>query len=168
LTADALVPVLYADLRRIARSARWEVSATPTIQTTALVHEAYLRLQRSDGFNDRQHFLRSAAIAMRQILVNLARDVLAQKRGAGAARLSLDDAPELPAESAERLVEINDALDRLALVSPRLAQVVECRFFAGYSDEETAEAIGLSDRGVRRDWQKARAWLIRELGDVPS
>jgi RNA polymerase sigma factor (TIGR02999 family) len=164
-TADLLVPVLYADLRRLARSARWQVSAGSTIQTTALVHEAYLRLRRSEGFNDHQHFLRAAAIAMRQILVNLARDVLAVKRGAGATKVSLDDAPELPEASAEALVEVSDALDRLAALSPRLAEIVECRFFGGYGDEETAEAMGLSDRTVRREWLKARAWLRRELGD---
>jgi RNA polymerase sigma factor (TIGR02999 family) len=163
-TAELLVPVLYDDLRRLARSARWRVSAGSTLQTTALVHEAYLRLSRSAGFNDRQHFMRSAAIAMRQILVNLARDALAAKRGAGAREVTLDDAPEIPAPSAESLLEVSDALQRLAQLSPRLAQVVECRFFGGYSEEETAAALGMSDRTVRRDWLKARAWLLRELG----
>jgi len=165
-TAELLIPVLYDDLRRLARSARWKVSAGSTLQTTALVHEAYLRLRRSAGFHDRQHFMRSAAIAMRQILVNLARDALADKRGGGAPQMTLDDAPELPAASAESLLEVSDALQRLNLLSPRLAQVVECRFFGGYSDEETAAALGLTDRTVRRDWLKARAWLLRELGGV--
>ena len=164
-TADLLIPVLYDDLRRLARRARWQVSAGNTMQTTALVHEAYLRLRRSEGFNDRQHFLRSAAMAMRQILVNLARDALADKRGAGAPEITLDDAPELPAASADTLLEVSDALDRLAVLSPRLASVVECRFFGGFSDEETAAALGLSDRTVRRDWLKARAWLLREMGE---
>jgi RNA polymerase sigma factor (TIGR02999 family) len=163
-TAELLVPVLYDDLRRLARTARWKVSAGNTLQTTALVHEAYLRLQRSDGFADRQHFMRSAAIAMRQILVNLARDALADKRGGGAPEIALHDAPELPAPSAESLLEVADALERLGQFSERLAQVVECRFFGGYSDEETAAALGLTDRTVRRDWEKARAWLLRELG----
>jgi RNA polymerase sigma factor (TIGR02999 family) len=163
-SADLLVPVLYQDLRRLARRARWQVSAGSTLQTTALVHEAYLRLSRSAGFQDRQHFMRSAAIAMRQILINLARDALAVKRGAGATDVALDDAPELPAASAESLLEVGEALQRLAALSPRLAQVVECRFFGGYSEEETAAALGLSDRTVRRDWLKARAWLLDELG----
>jgi len=163
-TAELLVPVLYDDLRRLARSARWRVSAGSTLQTTALVHEAYLRLQRSEGFADRQHFMRSAAIAMRQILVNLARESVADKRGGGAPEMALHDAPELPAPSAESLLEVADALERLGRVSPRLAEVVECRFFGGYSDEETAAALGLTDRTVRRDWEKARAWLLRELG----
>jgi RNA polymerase sigma factor (TIGR02999 family) len=167
-TAELLVPVLYDDLRRLARGARWRVSAGSTLQTTALVHEAYLRLRRSTGFHDRQHFMRSAAIAMRQILVNMARDALADKRGGGAPEVTLDDAPELPAPSAESLLEVSDALQRLSLLNPRLAQVVECRFFGGYSDEETATALGLTDRTVRRDWLKARAWLLRELGEVAS
>lgn len=165
-TADLLVPVLYADLRRIARSARWQVSSGQSIQTTALVHEAYLRLRRSPGFNDHQHFLRSAAIAMRQILVNLARDVLAIKRGSGIAPARLEDVPDLPEAGAEVLVEVSEALERLNALSPRLAQVVECRFFGGFDDEETATALGISDRTVRREWLKARAWLRRELGDT--
>lgn len=166
-TADLLVPLLYSDLRRIARSARWQVSATPTIQTTALVHEAYLRLRRTEGFNDQQHFLRAASIAMRQILVNVARDVLAQKRGGGGVRLSLDDdTPDMAEQSAETLVEVSEALDRLGELSPRLAEIVECRFFGGFSDEETARALGVSDRTVRREWLKARAWLRHELGDA--
>jgi len=163
-TAELLVPVLYDDLRRLARSARWRVSAGSTLQTTALVHEAYLRLQRSEGFADRQHFMRSAAIAMRQILVNLAREAVADKRGGGVPELALHDAPEIPGPSAESLLEVADALERLGRFSARLAQVVECRFFGGYNDEETAAALNLTDRTVRRDWEKARAWLLRELG----
>jgi RNA polymerase sigma factor (TIGR02999 family) len=166
IPADALVAALYDDLRRLARRSRWQVSAGGTLQTTALVHEAYLKLQHAPGFVDRQHFLRSAAVAMRHILINIARDALADKRGAGAQRVSLDDAPELATEDAAALLEVDQVLSRLRSVSDRLAQVVECRFFAGYSDEETAEALGLSDRTVRRDWLKARAWLRRELGDA--
>lgn len=163
-TADSLVPVLYDDLRRIARRSRWQVSAGSTVQTTALVHEAYLKLRHASGFNDRQHFLRAAAMAMRHILVNLARESLAAKRGAGQHDVPLDDAPEIAAPAAAALLEVNQVLDRLRAVSERLAEVVECRFFAGYGDEETAAALGLSDRTVRRDWLKARAWLRRELG----
>jgi RNA polymerase sigma factor (TIGR02999 family) len=166
LLADALVAALYDDLRRLARRSRWQVSAGGTLQTTALVHEAYLKLRHAPGFVDRQHFLRSAAVAMRYILINIARDALADKRGAGAQRISLDDAPELATDDAAALLEVDQVLSRLRSVSDRLAQVVECRFFAGYSDEETAEALGLSDRTVRRDWIKARAWLRRELGDA--
>ena len=164
-TAEALLPLLYADLRRLARRARWQVSAGETLQTTALVHEAYLKLRSNAGFADRAHFLRAAAIAMRHILVNLAREATADKRGGGAPRVSLDDAPEMPAAAAGPLLEVDQALDRLRAISTRLADVVECRFFAGYSDEETAAALDVSDRTVRRDWLKARAWLRRELGE---
>ena len=167
-TAEALLPLLYSDLRRLARRTRWQFSAGETLQTTALVHEAYLKLRSSTGFNDRQHFLRAAAIAMRHILVNLARDATAQKRGSGAVHVSLDEAPEMPAESAGNLLEVDAALSRLRAVSERLADVVECRFFAGYSEEETAAALGVSDRTVRRDWIKARAWLQLELGAEPG
>lgn len=162
--ADQLVGLLYDDLRRLARSSRWRVSAGQTVQTTALVHEAYLKLRHMPGFEDRQHFLRAAAVAMRHILINTARDALADKRGGGAAHVSIDDAPEVAAEGAADLLEVNQLLDRLRVVSERLAQVVECRFFAGYGDEETAAALGLSERTVRRDWLKARAWLRHELG----
>jgi RNA polymerase sigma factor (TIGR02999 family) len=165
-TADSLVPLLYNDLRRIARHSRWQVSAGSTVQTTALVHEAYLKLRRSPGFADRQHFMRAAAMAMRHILVNLAREAMAAKRGGGVDDIALDDAPEIAAPAAAALLEVNEVLERLRGVSERLAEVVECRFFAGYDDEETAAALGLSDRTVRRDWLKARAWLRRELGDA--
>lgn len=163
-TADALVPILYQDLRRLARRSRWQVSAGATMQTTALVNEAYLRLRHSEGFNDNAHFLRSAAMAMRQILINIARAAMADKRGGGAATIPLEEAPEMAAADARELLEISDALDRLALASPRLADLVECRFFGGLSDEQTAQALGLSERTVRRDWLKARAWLRTQLG----
>lgn len=166
-TADELVAVLYRDLRRLARYSRGRLSAGQTMQTTALVHEAYLKLRSAPAFADRQHFLRSAAVAMRHILINLARDARADKRGAGAPHVNLDDAPALAIDDAARLLEIDDALQRLGAASERLAQVVECRFFAGYSEEETALALGLSERTVRRDWIKARAWL-RDILDGGS
>ena len=164
-TADALVPVLYRDLRRIARHARFRVSAGATVQTTALVHEAYLKLRSSAGFSDRAHFLRAAAMAMRHILVNLARDAQAQKRGGGAEHVGLDDdEPTMAAGDAQQLLEVDRALQRMRVLNERLADVVECRFFAGFSEEETAAALSLSDRTVRRDWIKARAWLRDEIG----
>ena len=166
-TADALVPVFYRDLRRIARYARFRVSAGATVQTTALVHEAYLKLRTSPGFADRGHFLRSAALAMRHILVNLARDAQAAKRGGGLDPEPLDEEDDrltLDAGDAQRLLEVDQALQGLRALSERLADVVECRFFAGFSEEETAAALGLSDRTVRRDWIKARAWLREEIG----
>jgi len=162
--AAALMPLMYQDLKRIARRERQRVRAGATLQTTALIHEAYLKLERLASFNDDEHFLRACALAMRHILVNHARDRMAQKRGGGAANISLDDAPEISGAPDEMILRINDALVSLAELSPRLAQVVECRFFAGYDDAETARALTLTDRTVRRDWVKARAWLRRELG----
>ena len=162
--AAALMPLMYQDLRRIARRERQRVRAGATLQTTALIHEAYLKLEHLASFNDDDHFLRACALAMRHILVNHARDRMASKRGGGAANISLDDAPEISGAPDEVILKINDALLSLAELSPRLAQVVECRFFAGYDDAETARALGLTDRTVRRDWVKARAWLRRELG----
>jgi RNA polymerase sigma factor (TIGR02999 family) len=162
--AAALVPLVYQDLRRIARRERQRVRAGVTLQTTALIHEAYLKLEHLPSFNDDEHFLRACALAMRHILVNHARYRMASKRGGGEAYIPLDDAPEISGATDEVLLQINDALLGLAELSPRLAQVVECRFFAGYNDAETALALGLTDRTVRRDWVKARAWLRRELG----
>jgi RNA polymerase sigma factor (TIGR02999 family) len=162
--AALLLPLMYEDLRRIARRERFRVRAGGTLQTTALVHEAYLKLQHLGGFNNQEHFLRASALAMRHILVNHARDRMAAKRGGGITNVSLEDAPEPGSVPDETVVEINDALERLAALNPRLAHVVECRFFAGFDDSETATALGTTDRTVRRDWVKARAWLRRELG----
>jgi RNA polymerase sigma factor (TIGR02999 family) len=168
--AVELLPILYDDVRLLARRERRRVSAGGTMQTTALVHEAYLKLLNTARFNDREHFLRAAALAMRHILINHARDRVASKRGGGAHHVDIDDVldigigePEIDISEANALVEINDALGRLGAMSPRLAQIVECRFFGGYTDEQTAKALGLTDRTVRRDWIKARAWLRREL-----
>jgi RNA polymerase sigma factor (TIGR02999 family) len=167
-TASELLPLLYSDLRRLARGERYRVRAGETLQTTALIHEAYLKLHGTSGFNDRAHFLRSAALAMRHILINHARDRIAAKRGGTALKVPLDLAGEIAEPSDETLVEVNEALLRLAAVSPRLAQIVECRYFAGFGDAETAQALELTDRTVRRDWVKARAWLRRELGREPA
>jgi RNA polymerase sigma factor (TIGR02999 family) len=162
--AEELLPLLYTDVRRLARHERLRVSAGNTLQTTALIHEAYLKLYRTTTFNDRAHFLRSAALAMRHVLVNHARDRLTLKRGSGAAIQSLDTAAENVAGDDDRsLVDIHEALRRLAELDERLARVVECRFFGGYSEEDTAIALGVTDRTVRRDWIKARAWLRNEL-----
>jgi RNA polymerase sigma factor (TIGR02999 family) len=162
--AAELIPLLYEDLRRVARRERARVSAGGTMQTTALIHEAYLRLSRGSAFNNREHFLRASALAMRHALVNHARERVALKRGGGAARVSLEELPDLAVADDGQILEINDALTRLAQLSTRLAQVVECRFFAGYDENDTALALGLTDRTVRRDWVKARAWLRREMG----
>lgn len=164
-TAQELLPAFYEDVRRVARRERRRVGASDTLQTTALIHEAFLRLRNSGGFVNEAHFLRSAALAIRHALINHARDRLAAKRGSGAPVVPLDEAVDVGGPSDEGLLEVNDALIRLAQLSPRLAQVVECRFFAGYGDADTARALGLTDRTVRRDWIKARAWLRRELAE---
>jgi RNA polymerase sigma factor (TIGR02999 family) len=171
-TAESLLPLFYDEVRRIASRQRRTVLAGQTLQTTALIHEAYLKLRIAGDFNDHAHFLRSAALAMRHVLISYARYRTAAKRGGGGAIVPLNEegaleaveiAPEVDVSADGELLDVNEALGRLAALSPRLAQIVECRFFAGYSDRETAEALGLTDRTVRRDWVKARAWLRREL-----
>lgn len=163
-TAAQLVPLFYGDLRRLARRVRHESQASQTLQTTALIHEVYLKLRSVASWNDRQHFMRAAAMAMRQVLVDDVRARLAQRRGAGAAHLPLDAAEEVAAADVdERVVQIDEALERLHALNPRLSQTVECRYFAGYNETETAEALGVSVATVQRDWAKARAWLHREL-----
>ena len=162
--ADELLPLLYDDLRRIGRRERRRVGAGATLQTTALVNEAYLKLRRLRGWNDERHFLCAAALAMRHALVNHAKAGIAKKRGNGAVHLSLTQAGELGIDSDEGLIALNEALERLAAQSPRAAQVVECRYFAGYTETETANVLGISERTVRREWTLAKAWLYRELG----
>ena len=165
LAAD-LLPAFYQDLRRIARRTRARVGAGHTLQTTALVHEAYLRLGQSRAFVDETHFLRAAALAMRHALINYAQARVAGKRGGGRAHLTLSHVADISIQSDEGLLALNDAIVRLANDMPRLAEVVECRFFGGYGEEDTARALGVSLRTVQRDWLKARAWLFRELGGV--
>lgn len=163
-TAAQLVPLFYADLRRLARRVRHQSQASETLQTTALIHEVYLKLRAVSSWNDRQHFMRAAAMAMRQVLVDDVRARLAQRRGAGAAHLPLEAAEDVACvDTDERVAQIDEALQRLHLLSPRLSQTVECRYFAGYNESETAEALGVSVATVQRDWAKARAWLHREL-----
>lgn len=168
-TAEELAPLLLEDLRRRARRERWRASAGETLRTTALVNEAFLRLHRGGGWEGEQHFLNAAALAMRQALVDHARRRLADKRGGGCVD-SLEDHPGVEPSWTrdEQLVELDDALRELATLNPRLAQVVECRFFGGYSELETARALGVADRTVRRDWIKARAWLYQRLDAAPG
>ncbi len=157
--AEELFPVLYDDVSRLAHRERSRVRAGETLRTTALINEAYLKLLRSPEFNDRAHFLRAAALAMRHILVNHARDRVAAKRGGGAQVEPLDETLDAAAQEEDSVIEVHEAVDRLALLDERLAQVVECRFFAGYTEQDTATALGMTERTIRRDWAKARAWL---------
>lgn len=162
---DALVPLVYADLRRLARAQRRRLPAGDTLETTGLVHEAYVRLV--DGarvsWNDRGHFLAVAARVMRHILVDYARAHRRLKRGGHQQPETLDEDMLAVARDADRLLDIDRALERLIQIDPRLVRLVECRFFAGLSEQETADALGLSVRTIQRDWLRARAALRREL-----
>jgi RNA polymerase sigma factor (TIGR02999 family) len=165
--AMELLPVFYDQLKRIAHGARSRLGGGETLQTTALVHEAYLRLGQERGFEDETHFLRAAALAMRHALINHAEARLAEKRGGGEIHLTLSHAQDLAINTDEGLLALNAAIERLSSEMPRLADVVECRFFGGYNEEDTARALGVSLRTVQRDWLKARAWLWRELAAPP-
>jgi RNA polymerase sigma factor (TIGR02999 family) len=167
---DRLVPLVYDDLRRVARRQLRRGSRGAVLDTTALVHEVWFKL--SDGgavaWQDRGHFLAVSARAMRQVIVDEARRRNAGKRGGGQVDAVLDEARVASAGDALQVLAIDQALDRLAARSPRLAQVVECRFFAGLGEEETAEALGVSLRTVQREWTRARAWLREDLAGPPS
>lgn len=160
-----LFPLVYAELRGIAhRQLRGERSGH-TLGTTALVHEAYLRLvdQTRVQWADRAHFFGVAAGAMRRILIDQARRRGARKRGAAPRRMSLDEVPIPIEERAETLLALDEALTELTAVDERIGRVVECRFFGGLTEEETADALGVTARTVRRDWTKAKGWLKRHL-----
>lgn len=163
---DRLVPLVYDDLRRIARRQLGR-GGNPdrVLDTTGLVHESYMKLV--DGgrvdWQDRSHFLGVAARAMRQVVIGYARRQGAAKRGAGSQQTTLDEGHIAIDGQAEWLLALDAALSRLGEKNPRLAQVVECRFFAGLSEEETAAALGVSLRTAQRDWMRARAWLQEEL-----
>ncbi len=162
---DRLVPMVYNDLRRLARAQLRRLRLGETLDTTGLVHEAYLKLvdQSRASWNDRGHFLAVSAVAMRQILVDHARHKGRQKRGGDQRHTPLSDVDVAVANDAQRLLEIDLALEKLAAVDPRLVRIVECRYFAGLSEQEAAEALGVSLRTAQRDWLKARAWLREAL-----
>ena len=164
---DRLVPLVYEDLRRMAHRQLDREGGGHTLQTTGLLHEAYLKLAGSGASNaaNRAHFLAIAARAMRQVLVDYARRRKAAKRGGGVIYATLGDAAEPVDASLEDLLALNEALDQL---EPRQRQVIECRFFGGMEEADIAAALGVSERTVRRDWVKARAWLQRALGGEGS
>lgn len=160
---ELLVQVLYADLRRVAhRERRRKSGAAEMLGTTALVHEAYLKLAQRDVFKSRTHFLNTAALAMRQVLATHARAQLRTKRGSGDANFDIESVDAL-VESDERIIALDEALTTLEHSAPRLARVVECRYFAGYTDAETALALGVTERTVERDWAMAKALLYEAL-----
>jgi RNA polymerase sigma factor (TIGR02999 family) len=168
---DRLAPLVYGELRKVAHRQLGAERAGHTLSTTALVHEAYLRLvdQTRAEWTDRAHFFAVAARAMRRILVDYARRHRALRRGGGWRPLSLESLADgdagamAAAERADELMALDEALERLAALDERLSRVVECRFFAGLTEAETAEVLGVTPRTVARDWVKARGWLHREL-----
>jgi RNA polymerase sigma factor (TIGR02999 family) len=165
---ESLLPLVYDELRLIARRQLSHQAPGQTLNTTALVHEAFLKMSGVSGseFQDRCHFFAVAATAMRQILVDSARRKGSQKRGGNWRRVDLDHTQLRVEEQADLILEVDSALEKLSGLSPRLGRVVECRFFAGMEEKEIAACLGVTDRTVRRDWIKARAWLHRELGIV--
>jgi RNA polymerase sigma factor (TIGR02999 family) len=162
---DALLPLIYDELRRLAHRHLRNERPEHTLQSSALVHEAYLRLVGQDfpQWEGRSHFFAIAAQLMRQILVDYARRHRASKRGSGVCMLTLGDAEALPQRKDVDVVALNDALNSLAEIDPRQSHVVELRFFAGLSLEETSEVMGIGTATVQRDWTAARAWLHREM-----
>ena len=161
-----LSPLVYGELKKLARHHLKQERAGHTFNTTALVHEAYLKLvdQRRVSWRDRSHFFGMASVAMRRILVNYARKRKCAKRGGGTPNLSLDDALEVMSdERADEIVALDDALTSLVEIDERAAKVVECRFFGGLTIEENTAALGIAPITVKRDWCLAKTWLRREL-----
>jgi RNA polymerase sigma factor (TIGR02999 family) len=162
---EALIPLVYDELRRLARRYLRRERPDHTLQSAALVNEAYLRLIRQDQpqWQNRAHFFGVAAQLMRHILVDHARNRAAAKRGAGAPRLTLDPDVALPQTRDVDLVALDDALNQLAALDPQQSRLVELRFFGGLSIEETSVVLGVSPATVKREWATARAWLQREM-----
>jgi RNA polymerase sigma factor (TIGR02999 family) len=163
--SDELLALVYDELRRLAHYHLRNERSGHTLQSTALVHEAYFRLigQELPKWEGRTHFFAIAAQLMRQVLVDYARRRRASKRGSGACLVTLDDAVALPQRKDLDVIALDDALQALAEIDPRQSQVVELRFFAGLSLEETSEVMGIATATVQRDWTAARAWLHREI-----
>ena len=160
-----LIPFVYDGLRELARRRLGGAPFENSLDTTELVHEAYLKLvdQSSANWRDRAHFLAVASLAMRHVLVDRARARHTMKRGGARRRITLRDDHVPVEEQPDALLQLDDAMQRLAALAPRLARVVECRFFGGLTEDEIAEALGLTVRTVQRDWSKARVLLEREL-----
>ena len=167
---DVLMPHVHADLRRLARAQRRRMGSGETLSTTALVNEAYLKLRRADypGLADRAHFMALVARAMRQVLIDHARSRLAEAQRLRHVEIELDAKPQEDADDFARLLELDAALQDLDKQSPRLAEVVLYRYFAGYSVQETADLLGVTVRTVNRDWHKAQAFLLMSLQREPG
>ncbi|HKA00575.1 MAG TPA: sigma-70 family RNA polymerase sigma factor [Candidatus Solibacter sp.] len=162
---ERLIPIVYGDLRRIAARYMRSENEGHTLQATALVHEAYLRLTRDRDrtWENRAHFFGVAAQIMRNLLVDHARRAVRRKRGGGAVEIQLEAGSELVGVDSEDLLALDDALRRLAEVDPRASRIVELRYFVGLTNEEIAEVIKVSEKTVKRDWSTAKAWLRAEL-----
>jgi RNA polymerase sigma factor (TIGR02999 family) len=163
-----LTPLVYEDLRCLAHRHMGGERPDHTLQTTALVNEAYLRLadQTHPSFTNRSHFFAVAAQAMRQILVNYAKSYRAQKRGGGALKVELDEVALISPEQTTEILDLNDALERLAALDSRKAHVVELKYFGGLKHDEIAEVLKISTVTVRRDWEFAKVWLYTELNSA--
>jgi len=164
-----LIPLVYDELRRLAAHYMKQERSSHTLQATALVHEAYLRLfqQREMNWQNRAHFYAVAASLMRRILIDYARERLAKKRGGSQVKVSLDDALVVSPHPSAQLVDLDEALQRLAARDARQSRIVELRFFGGLTEEEAAEVVGVSVRTVKRDWRVAKAWLYQEVNAPP-
>ena len=163
-----LTPLVYGELRRLAHRQMGAERTDHTLQTTALVNEAYLRLagQSNPRWQNRAHFFAVAARAMRQILVSYARSQRSQKRGGGALKVELDEAALVSHEESKEIIDLHEALERLAALDSRKAQVVELKYFGGLNYDEMAEVLKISRVTVRRDWEFAKLWLYTELHNV--
>jgi RNA polymerase sigma-70 factor (ECF subfamily) len=167
---NKMIPLVYAELHVIARRAWNRDPRNGTLQPTALINEAYLKLANAENasYQDRCHFFAVASKAMRQILVNHAMSRLSGKRGFGLANVSIDDVEPAVHQEAAEIVALHEALEALDAVDPRKSMIVEMRYFGGLSIEETAEAMGISVATVNRDWRLARSWLIRKMNGESS
>jgi RNA polymerase sigma factor (TIGR02999 family) len=162
---DELTPVIYDDLRRLARSLLSQERPDHTLSATALVHEAYLKLvdQRRVSWENRAHFFGAAAHVMRRVLVDHARARASHKRGGSVVKIAMDDSLAVVDALSESILDLDTALDALAAIDERKARVVEMKFFAGMTSQEMADAIHVSDATIERDWTLARAWLIKAM-----
>ena len=163
--AEKLLPLVYSELHRLAASYMRRERPDHTLQATALINEAYLRLTKEDGeWNNREHFIGMAANVMRHVLVDYARSHKAQQRDGGMKRVELKEDLAISPEKVEEVIALDEALTRLERLQPRQGKVVEMRYFGGLSVEQIASLLGVSERSVKRDWSLARIWLFRELG----
>jgi RNA polymerase sigma factor (TIGR02999 family) len=165
---DELIPLVYGEMRKLASSYLRRERSDHTLQPTALVHEAYLRLvdQQQANWENRRHFFGAAAQAMRRILVDHARARLSEKRGSGSEKLPIDEAVVMSSEMPGQMLALHEALDKLHAIDAQQEQIVELRVFAGLKVEEIAEAMSVSTATVKRDWAMAKAWLWREIGSA--